>query len=67
MGIGCGFMVLMASLLVIKAHVPRVFTLPADRRSGQAGTGGARGRAIRAGSCPKIRRDTATCAIGKAT
>jgi hypothetical protein len=43
-----GFMVLMASFLGIKAHVPRGFPLYADRRSGQAGTGGARGQAIRA-------------------
>ncbi len=42
-----GFMVLMASFLVIKAHVPGDFSLPADRRPGQAGTGGARSRAIR--------------------
>ncbi len=56
-------MVLKASFLVIKAHVPSGFPLPADRRSGQAGTGGARSRAIRARICPNIRRDTATSAI----
>ncbi len=66
-GIGCGLMVLMASLLVIKAHVSRGFPLDADRRSGQAGTGGARSRAIHARICPTIRRDTATSAVWKAT
>ena len=34
-----GFMVLKASFRVIKAHVSHGFPLPADRRSGQAGTG----------------------------
>ena len=43
-----GFILLKASFLVIKTHVPCGFPLAADRRSGQAGTGGARGRAIRA-------------------
>ncbi len=57
-----GFMVLKASFLVIRAHVSRGFPLPADRRSGQAGTGGARSKAIRARICPNIRRDTAASA-----
>ncbi len=49
--------------LGIGAYVPRGFPLYADRRSGQAGTGGARSWAIRARIGPKIRRDTATSAI----
>ena len=40
---------------------------PRDRRSGQAGTGGARSRAIRARICPNIRPDTATSAIWNET
>ncbi len=44
-----GFILLKASFLVIKTHLPCAFRLAAERRSGQAGTGGARGWAIRAG------------------
>ncbi len=43
-----GLMVLIGVFLVIKAHLSSGIPLHADRRSGQAGTGGARSRAIRA-------------------
>ena len=58
-----GLIALMASIPVIKAHVARGFPLDADRRVGQAGTGGARSRAIRSRIRPIIRRDMATSAI----
>ncbi len=61
-GAEVGFIVLMDSFIVIQAHVSRGFRLPADRRSGQTGIGGARNRAMRARICPNIRRDTATSA-----
>ncbi len=57
----------MASIPVTKAHVSRGFPLDADRRVGQAGTGGARSRAMRARICPNIRPDTATSAIWNVT
>lgn len=60
-------MALMASFLVIKAQVSCGFPLNDDRRSDQAGTGGARSRAIRARICPNIRPDTATSAIWNVT
>ncbi len=56
-------MVPMAVFLVIKAHVSCNFRFDTNRRSGQAGTGGARSRTIHARICPNIRRDTATSAI----
>ncbi len=57
-----GLLVRMAVFPGVKAHVSRGFPLHTDRRSGQAGTGGARSRAIRARICPNIRPDTATSA-----
>ncbi len=60
-------MVLVASFIVIQAHISRGFGLHADRRSGHAGAGGARSRAMRARICPNIRRDTATSAIWNVT
>ena len=66
-GIKGGFMVIMAMFLVIKAPVSRNVPLHTDRRSGQAGSGGARSRAIRARICPNIRRDTATATIWNVT
>ena len=66
-GAGGGFASLMAVFPIIKAHLSRGFHLSDDRRSGQAGTGGARSRTIRARICPNIRPDTATSAIWKVT
>ena len=60
-------MALMASIPGIKAHVSRGFPLDADCRVGQAGTGSARSRAMRARICPNIRPDTATSAIWNVT
>ena len=56
-------MVPMAAFLVIKAHVSCHFRFDTNRGSGQAGTGGARSRTIRARICPNMRRDTATSAV----
>ena len=66
-GANGGLIAHMASFLVIKAHVFGGFPLDADRRVGQAGTGGARSRAIRPRICPNIRPDTATSAIWNVT
>ncbi len=66
-GAEVGFIVLMDSIIVIQAHVSGGFRLPADRRSGQTGIGGARNRAMRARICPNIRRDTASLAICNVT
>ncbi|MDP6704881.1 MAG: hypothetical protein QF893_00940 [Alphaproteobacteria bacterium] len=62
-----GLVALMASIPVIKAHVSRGFPLPADRRLGKAGAGGARKRLVRLGICPNIHPGTATSAIWKVT
>jgi hypothetical protein len=53
----------MAVFPIAKAHLSRGFPLDDDRRLGQAGTGGARNRAIRLRICPNILPDTATSAI----
>jgi hypothetical protein len=55
----------MASIPVVKAHASRGFPLDADRRSGQAGTGGARDRTIRARICVNnpIRQCGAICVL----
>ncbi len=60
-------MVPMAVFLAIKAQVSCNFRFDTNRRSGQAGAGGARSRAMRARICLNIRRDTATSAIWKVT
>ena len=57
-----GLVALMSVVLIIKAQLSPGVPLNDDRRSGQAGTGGARNRVIRARICPNIRRDTATSA-----
>ena len=53
----------MASIPVIKAHASRGFPLDADRRSGQAGTGGARNRTIRLDSGDTAWMLTATALV----
>ena len=59
--------VLMGVFRVIDAHFSHRFSVPIENCTDQAGTGGARSRAILASICPNIRAETATSAIWKVT
>ena len=61
---GGGLIALNPSFPVIEAHLSRRFP-PGGDHFDQAGTGGARSRAIRAKICPSTCRETATSANWK--